>query len=186
MVDFTFEFLNEVDTLATEAEDELRQQAETRLRKLSEGHRDVIGAAVSLEPLAQVQNPPFFYRARVVVYARPENIAAVTKEGDITTALKGALDAVERQLRKQREKLQDRNRQSSAVGANEGIYELSARELYQTYADDVMPDVWLERSRDEIAAELMTEAELSQGDAFYVADQILVVAEEIVDNPDAT
>ena len=45
------------------------------------------------------------YEATVVVYARPENIAATEKEDNPTTALKGALSAVERQVRQKRDKL---------------------------------------------------------------------------------
>lgn len=183
--DFTFEFRNEIQQLPAAAEDKMRQEAESRLQKLGQGHQDIIGAAVSLESIAETQGEPYLYQARVVAYVRPENLAAVSKDDDPAGALKSALTAVERQVRKRRERLQERNRQPAALGANEGLYERTAREIYEAYAGDVMPDVWLERSRDEIAADLMRDDKLSQGDAFYVADQLLVVAEELVDDPRA-
>ncbi|MCB0088526.1 MAG: HPF/RaiA family ribosome-associated protein [Caldilineaceae bacterium] len=182
---FTFEFLNEIQQLPADAEDRMRQEAESRLQMLGQGRSDLIGAAVSLEPIAETQGKPYLYQARVVAYVRPENIAGVAKGDDPAGALKEALDAVERQVRAQRERLQERTRQAATLGSNERLYELTAHEIYETYAGDVMPDVWLERSRDEIAADLMREAKLNQGDAFYVADQLLVVAEELVDDPTA-
>ena len=44
--------------------------------------------------------------------------------------------------------------------------------------------MWLELSREEIAADLAKEEKLNLGDAYYVADQILVAAQTIVDSPD--
>jgi hypothetical protein len=42
-----------------------------------------------------------------VVYVRPDNVAAVEKGGKAEEALKGALDAVERQVREYRNKLSE-------------------------------------------------------------------------------
>jgi len=55
---------------------------------------------------------------------------------------------------------------------------LTAQEIYATYAESATPEEWLAQSRTSIATQLMTNAELNQGDAFYAADQILVAAEE--------
>jgi len=110
MQEFTFEFLNEVENLGEVLEDRLRTEAETRLRKLQKGHSDFIGAAVSLEQPAKAETN-FIYRARVVVYMRPENMAAVAKEADPLVTMKHALSSVERQVREQRDKLRQRSRQ---------------------------------------------------------------------------
>lgn len=80
------------------------------LRKLQKGHSDLIGAAVSLEQPAKAETA-FIYRARVVAYVRPENVAAVAKEADPMIALKQALSGVERQVRERRDKLRQRTRQ---------------------------------------------------------------------------
>lgn len=107
MQEFTFEFLNEVQSLGPQVEDRLRAEAEQRLRKLQAGHTDLMGAAVSVEQPIHAETP-FLFQARVVAYARPKNIAATTKESDAMNALKGALAAVERQVREQRARLRQR------------------------------------------------------------------------------
>lgn len=178
MLDFTFEFHNEVESVGTEQEFELYREAQLRLRQLAESHHDLIGAAVTIEGLAQGPETPYLYRCRVVLYARPENIAAESKEAKPTTALKQALAAIERQVREKRERLRERGREAGAIGANEGLYELTAQEIYATYADSATPEEWLAQSRTSIATQLMTNADLNQGDAFYAADQILVAAED--------
>lgn len=183
MLDFTFEFHNEVETVGTEQEFELYREAQLRLRQLAEPHHDLTGAAVSLEGLAHGQETPYLYQCRVVVYARPENLAAVSKETEPKTALNEALSAIERQVREKRERLRERSREAGAIGANEGLYELTAQEIYASYADNATPETWLAQSRTAIAAQLMTDEKLNQGDALYAADQILVVAEERSEDP---
>lgn len=184
MVDFTFEFRNEVQSLSRDQEERLRQEAEERLRHLSESHQDLIGAAVSLEHLTEGQVTPHLYQGRVVVYARPDNIAAVTKEADPTRAIKRTLDAIERQVREKRERLRARSRETSALGTYEGLYEMVPQEIYATYGRSRSPAEWLAQPRSEIAARLMVEENLSEGDAFYAADQIQVMAQEMTENPD--
>lgn len=98
--DFHFEFSLQGET----ADRELRPYAEERLRELAEGHNDMIGAAVSVEE-ETAANTPHVYRARIVAYMRPDNVVAVEKDESDMQALKGALDAVERQIRSKREKL---------------------------------------------------------------------------------
>jgi ribosome-associated translation inhibitor RaiA len=97
---FEFEFHSDVDTI----DDNLRDRAEERLVALTKGHRDLIGASVSLEPLVRAETT-FLYRARVVAFVRPRNLVGVQKADTPEGALKGALDAVERQLRAQRDAL---------------------------------------------------------------------------------
>lgn len=101
-LDFTLELNSE--GLSQEAERALFVQADNRLRSLAEGHTDLIGAAVSLKQPANKEGPPIF-EATVVTYIRPTNIAATEKADNPSIALKGALDGVERQIRKKRERL---------------------------------------------------------------------------------
>lgn len=54
---------------------------------------------------------PHSYQARVVVYMRPNDIAAVEKAPNPTTALQQALTTVERQVREYRQKLSERWKQ---------------------------------------------------------------------------
>jgi ribosome-associated translation inhibitor RaiA len=114
MLDFTYEFFNEVQNLGDVLNERLQSEAETRLRKLQQGHTDLIGAAVSIEQPAKAETA-FLYRARVVVYIRPVNLAATAQEGDPLAALKRALSQVERQVREQRDRLRQRSRQPAPV-----------------------------------------------------------------------
>lgn len=100
--DFTLE-LNS-DYLDDIVEDELYAEAEERLTQLAADHNDLIGAAISLRCPAHGEKD-YLHEATVVVYGRPDNIAASEKEANAPLALKHALDAAERQIRKRREKL---------------------------------------------------------------------------------
>jgi ribosome-associated translation inhibitor RaiA len=100
--DFTIEF--KADGLNEVTEADLFAEAENRLRKLTKGHTDIIGAAVNITKPAQAETA-FIFEATVVVYGRPDHTAATEKGDNPTIALKGALDAVERQVRSRREKL---------------------------------------------------------------------------------
>jgi ribosome-associated translation inhibitor RaiA len=104
-VDFSFEFRNEVP-LPENVKAKLRSEAEERVRALAEGHTDVIGASVATEGLTG-STTPYRYEVRLVVYMRPEHVAAVEKQESVEGALKGALSAVERQVREVRNKLRE-------------------------------------------------------------------------------
>jgi hypothetical protein len=54
---------------------------------------------------------PHRYEVRVVAYMRPEHVVAVEKQETVEGALKGALNAVERQVRELRDKLRERWKQ---------------------------------------------------------------------------
>ena len=82
----------------------LRAEAERDLRSLADEAHDMVGASVAIERLGHGETP-YLYRARVVAYVRPENIAAVERADSVRGALKGALAAIERQVRDKREKL---------------------------------------------------------------------------------
>ena len=97
--DFTFEFNNKVENLDEGVIDE----AEDRLRSLAEGKADMVGAAVAVKRIAHGETPHWF-QARVVVHIRQEDIVAFEKAESPEQALKGALDAAERQIRERREK----------------------------------------------------------------------------------
>ena len=83
-----------------------RREAVHRMQGLSQTHHDMTGAAVALEELTGDETP-HVYQARVVLYMRPKDVIAVHKEPEPMMALKSALDAVERQVREQREKLRE-------------------------------------------------------------------------------
>lgn len=101
-LDFTLE-LNS-DNLSDQVELSMFTEAETRLKELAEGHSDLRGAAINVRRPAKTETN-FIYEVTVVVYARPKQIAATEKDGDPMLALKEALDAVEKQIRKKRAKL---------------------------------------------------------------------------------
>jgi ribosome-associated translation inhibitor RaiA len=93
------------DTYA--ADYDLYTEAENRIHKLAEGHTDIIGASVNLTKPSAGTESPYLCQATVVLYVRPENIAAIEKQENPLLALKGALEAVERQVREKREKLRN-------------------------------------------------------------------------------
>jgi ribosome-associated translation inhibitor RaiA len=137
-LDFTIEFNSDVTEGSTEAE--LFTEADERLRDLAAGHDDLTGAAVTLRTPAHGEAPPV-YEATVVVYARPENIAATEKTPDLNAALKGALDAVERQVREKRDKLRERWERPANAPVIQEIVEVAAAEggtadLETTSSDD--------------------------------------------------
>jgi hypothetical protein len=78
---------------------------EDRLLALTDGHTDLVGAAISATEPAQGAAQPFIFEVRIVVYTRPNDIAAVKQGDTLQAALKAALTAVERQVREKREKL---------------------------------------------------------------------------------
>lgn len=100
MLDLPIEIHSEVPHFS----DRLEMEAESRLVELAEGHRDITGASVSITQPAHGETP-YLYQARVVVYMRPDNLTAQEKHDTIEGALKGALKAIERQVRGRREKL---------------------------------------------------------------------------------
>lgn len=100
---FDFQFSNEVK----EQEKALWQEAETRLSKLGLNRKDVIGATVNIEKEIKAQTPHLF-SAKVLVFIKPKKIIAEKKDKNVMFALKKALDAVERQIRKDTEKRRGR------------------------------------------------------------------------------
>ena len=98
------DFYVDYDSEVEEFTEDLKAEVEQRLRDLASEDTDLVGSAVAVTaPGKGVQ--PFLYQARVVVYARPEDIAAVKQDESVSVALRDALAAVERQIREKREKL---------------------------------------------------------------------------------
>lgn len=162
-----------------EVGDDFKRETELRLRELASDHSDMVGAAVSLEKVADTQTYDV-YRVRIVVYKRPQDIVVTKQEENPMVALKDALDGLEVQVRESREKLAqpDTHRDSQIESV---YYDLSADEIYATYAKGWQPEDVLRMDHDEIASRLMVEQGLTQDAADFAADQILLVAERIND-----
>jgi hypothetical protein len=171
-LDFHVDYNIEIPNL----EEELAVEAEQRLWLLAEEHTDLVGASVAVEELVQ-DDVPFLHQARVVVYIRPENIAAVEKAESVEAALRGALTAIERQVRERRQRLGATWQRPDQV-TDQGVYELTAREIYDTFSDQVAQSDLNNLDRNAIASQLMLNEGLGQETAYYAADQILHVAQE--------
>ncbi|MCZ7542344.1 MAG: HPF/RaiA family ribosome-associated protein [Anaerolineae bacterium] len=125
-LDFAIEF--HTDALGELEERALFGEADTRLReRLAAGHDDITGAAITIRLPAHGTTPPL-YEATVVVYVRPENVAAIKQADNPVAALKGALDAVERQVRSKREKLRQRWERPSGDPVIQEMIEVAAAE----------------------------------------------------------
>ena len=124
-LDFTLELNSE--TLNKEAEYDLFVAAETRLKELAEGHNDLTGAAINIRRIAGVEKPSL-HEVTVVVYGRPQQIAATEKNANPPFALNKALDAAERQIRERREKLKKRWEQPGNLPIEQEISEVVAAE----------------------------------------------------------
>jgi ribosome-associated translation inhibitor RaiA len=157
--------------------DEFQRETEQRLRELASSHSDLVGAAVSLETVADAQTYAV-HRVRIVIYKRPQDVVVTKQDANPMVALRDALDALEEKVRASREKLAQREpHRDSQIQST--YYDLSAEEIYATYARDWEPDEILEMDRTEIVSHLIVEEGLTQDAADFAADQILRVAERI-------
>ena len=59
------------------------------------------------------------------------------------------------------------------------LLELSAREIYDTYAQGADPADLIAEGRESIATRLRVEEGLDQREAYYAADQLLAHAQEL-------
>ncbi|MDX1546735.1 MAG: HPF/RaiA family ribosome-associated protein [Rhodothermales bacterium] len=89
-----------------ELNDAMKSKVEQRIQKLVERHRDVTGAALAVG----VDGPGPSFRVRLVLYCRPENVAATHEGPSLQAVIREVLDAVERQVREQRERRRARSR----------------------------------------------------------------------------
>jgi len=162
-----------------EVGDEFKRETERRLGQLASSHADMVGAAVALEKVADTETYDV-YRVRIVVYKRPQDIAVKKQDADPMVTLREALDTLEEQVRASREKLtqKDTHRDSQIQSV---YYELTADEIYATYAKGWQPEEVLRMDHTEIASRLMVEQGLTQDAADFAADQILLIAERIND-----
>ncbi len=104
---FPIEFNNELDDVK-KSENEFYTLAVDRLSKLAEGHKDISGAVVNFKQPARQRETSHIYEVTIVVYMGSNNhITATEKSEQFRATLDGALDAVERQVRKRRK--QQRN-----------------------------------------------------------------------------
>lgn len=172
--DFYIDYNIEVSHIS----DKFQRETEQRLRELTRDHSDLIGAAVALEKVADTQTYDL-YRARILLYKRPQDIVVSKQDSDPMVALRDALDAIEEEVRESREKLAqtDPHRDSEIETI---YYDLTAEEIYAMYAKDWEPDEILEMDRTEIVSHLMVEKGLQQDAADFAADQIILAAERIV------
>ena len=107
--DFPIEYYDEGAQLSMKQRDGL----ESRLQKLASRHRDISGASVAVE-LISGDNRRSEYKARLVLYCKPANIAAIHESHSVVEAVTEALEAVERQVRSQRERMRERSRAQRA------------------------------------------------------------------------
>jgi ribosome-associated translation inhibitor RaiA len=160
--------------------DEFVQEADRRLREMAQGHKDIVGAAVALEKVVKAETA-FLYEVRIVLYKKPQYLRASEQHAEPIVALRTALEALEGQVLKSREKQRENSIPRSET-TNTVVYELSAQEVYATYAKGIKPAEFLERDRTEIASQLMLEEGLSEEAAYFAADQMMRVAVENTEN----
>lgn len=99
---FDLEFLNQTDL----PDADLYDVAHDEILGIAEGHKDILGASISIDELSSGTTPHAF-EARVVIYARPDHMAATEVKPSAMEALKKALNAAVKQVRDKREKLRN-------------------------------------------------------------------------------
>lgn len=97
-----FEFYGE-DLPTPDLEQELWAAAWERIQALAGDRDDMIGASAAVERVEH-RETPHVYKARVVAFIKPNNIAVNEKAETPMAALQQALDTLERQVREHREK----------------------------------------------------------------------------------
>ena len=106
-------FSVEYHTDTPELTDALKAKLEMRLQKLLKRHHDVTGASLAVKTLTGKNGTAHHrYRVRLVVYQRPENVAAAREDDHVSSALQEVIDAVERQVRERRERQRSRSRRA--------------------------------------------------------------------------
>jgi ribosome-associated translation inhibitor RaiA len=158
---------------------EFKRETELRLRDLVADRSDVVGAAVALEKTVDTQSYDLF-RVRIVLYMRPQDIVVTKEDEEPMLTLREVLDTLERQVRESRDKLaqKDTHRDTQIETV---FYNLSADEIYATYAKGWQPEEVVEMDHTDIARRLMLDHGLTQDAADFAADQILLVAARIDD-----
>ena len=171
-LDFYIEYNLEVEMVS----DEFKQEADQRLRALTDDRNDMIGAAVALENITKVESP-YLYQVRIALYKRPNNVTVVEKGPDPIATLKNALDALERKVHENREKRSEAHTRKPDQ-LDSIVDDLSPQEILATYMKDTDPTVLIGEGRTKIANRLMVKNGLSQEGAYFAADKILQAAQE--------
>ena len=163
----------------TEAGEEFKRETELRLRDLAADNSDIVGAAVALEKTVDTTSYDL-YRVRIVLYMRPQDVVVTKEDEEPMLTLREVLDTLERQVRESREKLaqKDTHRDTQIETV---FYDLTADEIYATYAKGWQPEEVVEMDHTDIARRLVLEHGLTQDAADFAADQILLVAARIDD-----
>jgi ribosome-associated translation inhibitor RaiA len=154
--------------------DEFKRETELRLRELAGESTDIVGAAVAVEKVADTKTFDV-HRVRIVVYRRPQDIAVIKQDPDPMVALREALSTLERQIRESRDKLAQRDTHRDTQ-IETVFYDLTADEIFATYAKGWQPEEVVEMDDTEIARILVVEHGLTPDAADFAADQILLVA----------
>jgi ribosomal subunit interface protein len=98
---YTYEFHFDPEVGDT---DDLREMVLQQLDRLAKGHTDFVDASIAVEVESKSETLHAF-RARIVLHVRPNRIVGQETAEEPVVALRGALDAVERQLREKRAEL---------------------------------------------------------------------------------
>jgi ribosomal subunit interface protein len=104
-IDFAIEYHSETH----EFTDSLKAKVEQRLGKLARQHRDITGASLAIHRVSGA-NRHHQFRVRLVLYHKPDNIAATHKADAVANALMEALNAIERQVRERRDRRRESHR----------------------------------------------------------------------------
>ncbi len=171
-IDFNIETPEAID-------ESILDEADRRLRALTENKTDLVGAAVSLEGIGKGEHS-FLYQARIVAYMRPKQIASVAKNENPRFAIKDALSDLERKIEEYRTRLKE-TWQRTDIQTDISVYDLSAKEVFNTYFDDQEddPEELLSQGRDKIASQLIANEQLDQDTAYFAADRILEHSSEM-------
>ena len=107
--DFAIEYAVEDETLTQG----MKAKVADRIQRLAGGYKDIAGAAIAIENMKGTKRNAS-YRCRLVLYIKPSNVVAVRKADTEAAALTEALDAAERQVRAQRERMRVQYRTKTA------------------------------------------------------------------------
>ncbi len=132
------DFYIDYNVEGSDVSDQFQRETEQRLRELSGSHSDTIGAAVSLEKVADTTTYDV-YRVRIILYKRPKDIVVTKQDADPMVALRETLHTIEDQVRASRERLAQKDTHRDTQTHNV-YFDLSAEEIYATYAKDWQPE----------------------------------------------
>lgn len=109
--EFPIQYNTDVPVLAKEFQDEV----EDRLLSLAGDHTDLTGASIAISQPAK-RDMPYIYEARILVSMRREDVVGRETADTLEGALKGALNAIERQVRERRKKYKETWKRTDIAG----------------------------------------------------------------------